>query len=358
MDEWLSPILKIVFGLASLIAGGELLVRGATRLAAAMKISPLVIGLTVVAFGTSSPELAVSVQSAFAGNADIALGNVVGSNIFNVLFILGLSALIVPLVVSSRLIRWDVPLMIVASVLLLLLGLDGRIGRLDGLLLFSGLLAYTFWCVRQSRRESSEVKAEFAQEMPVSKASRTALLVQIGFIIGGLILLGLGSRWLVGGSVFIATRLGVSELIIGLTIIAAGTSLPEVVTSIMAAWRGERDIAVGNVVGSNLFNILCVLGLTGAIAPSGVAISPDGFAIRHSRDDCCGRSLPADILHRQRDRSLGRRPVLCVLHCLHDVSGSGRHPGHDHAHLWHDHDCLRDSADGDHVVHRRFSCRP
>lgn len=274
MDVWLSPVLRIIFGLVSLIAGGELLVRGASRLAAAMKISPLVIGLTVVAFGTSSPELAVSVQSALAGNADIALGNVVGSNIFNVLFILGLSALIVPLVVSSRLIRLDVPLMILASVLLLLLGVDGRIGRLDGMMMFSGLLAYIFWCVRQSRRESSEVKAEFAQEMPPSKASRTALLVQIGFILGGLVLLGLGSRWLVGGSVFVATRLRVSELIIGLTIIAAGTSLPEVVTSIMAAWRGERDIAVGNVVGSNLFNILCVLGLTGAISPSGVAISP------------------------------------------------------------------------------------
>ena len=274
MGEWLWPILKIIFGLVLLIAGGEMLVRGASRLAAAMKISPLVIGLTVVAFGTSTPELAVSVQSALAGNADIALGNVVGSNIFNVLFILGLSALIVPLVVSSRLIRWDVPLMIVASVLLLLLGLDGRIGRLDGLLLFSGLLAYTVWCVRQSRRENSEVKAEFAQEMPVPASGTKALLVQIGFILGGLILLGLGSRWLVGGSVFVATRLGVSELIIGLTIIAAGTSLPEVVTSIMAAWRGERDIAVGNVVGSNLFNILCVLGLTSAIAPSGVAISP------------------------------------------------------------------------------------
>ena len=157
---------------------------------------------------------------------------------------------------------------------MLLLGLDGRVGRLDGLLLFVGLLVYTFWCVRQSRRETSEIKAEFAQEMPVPASGTTALLVQIGFILGGLILLGLGSRWLVGGSVFVATRLGVSELIIGLTIIAAGTSLPEVVTSIMAAWRGERDIAVGNVVGSNLFNILCVLGLTGAIAPSGVAISP------------------------------------------------------------------------------------
>ncbi len=274
MSNWLSAILGISFGLVSLIVGGELLVRGALRLAVAMKISPLVVGLTVVAFGTSSPELAVSVQSALAGNPDIALGNVVGSNIFNVLFILGISALIVPLVVSSRLIRWDVPLMIAASVLLLILGLDGRIGRLDGLLLFVMLLVYTFWCVRQSRRETSEIKAEFTQAMPAPASGTTALLVQIGFILGGLILLGLGARWLVGGAVFVATRLGVSELIIGLTIIAAGTSLPEVVTSVMAAWRGERDIAVGNVVGSNLFNILCVLGLTGAIAPNGVAISP------------------------------------------------------------------------------------
>ena len=272
MNQWLSATLGILGGLIALILGGELLVRGASRMAAAMRISPLVIGLTVVAFGTSSPELAVSIQSALAGNADIALGNAVGSNIFNVLFILGLSALIVPLVVSSRLIRWDVPLMIAASALLLILGLDGHIGRLEGLLLFSGLLAYTYWCVRQSRRESKEVKAEFAQEIPSAKTSGGAVFVQVGFIIAGLILLGLGSHWLIGGSVFVATRLGVSELVIGLTIIAAGTSLPEVVTSVMAAWRGERDIAVGNVVGSNIFNILCVLGLTSLIAPGGIAI--------------------------------------------------------------------------------------
>ena len=194
-------------------------------------------------------EPAVAIQSAFAGNADIALGNAVGSNIFNVLFILGISALIVHLVVSSRLVRWDVPLMIMASVLLLVLGLDGRISRTDGLLLFGGLLAYLYWCVRQSRSEAASVKAEFAQEIPTSKTSTLQMLVQIGFIIAGLILLGLGSHWLIGGSVFVATRLGVSDLMIGLTIITAGTSLPEVVTSIMAASRGERDIAVGNVVG-------------------------------------------------------------------------------------------------------------
>ena len=186
MNQSLSATLGILFGLAALVAGGELLVRGASRLAVAMKISPLVVGLTVVAFGTSSPELAVSLQSAIAGNPDIALGNAVGSNIANVLFILGLSALIVPMVVSSRLIRWDVPLMIVASVALLLLGLDGRLGKADGSLLFGGLLAYTFWCVRRSRRESKKVKAEFAKEFPPAKARSLDVAVQIGFIVMGL----------------------------------------------------------------------------------------------------------------------------------------------------------------------------
>ena len=228
--------------LGGVVIGGELLVRGASRLAAAIKISPLVIGLTVVAFGTSSPELAVSIQSAFAGNADIALGNVVGSNIFNVLFILGTSALIVPLVVSSRLIRWDVPLMIMASILLLLLGLDGKIGRLEGFLLFGGAIGLHLLVRATKSRESSEVKGEFAQQAPGTKANGKATLVQLGLIMAGLLLLGLGSHWLIGGSVFVATHLGVSELVIGLTIIAAGTSLPEVVTSIMAAWRGERTL--------------------------------------------------------------------------------------------------------------------
>ncbi len=274
MEEWQSATFGILFGLASLIVGGELLVRGASRLASALSVSPLVIGLTVVAFGTSSPELAVALQSAFDGSADIALGNAVGSNIFNVLLILGVSALIVPLVVSSRLIRWDVPLMVLASLLLYGLGFDGRIGRVDGAILFSGLIAYVGWSFVQSRRESRQVKAEFAAEVPVPARSVMAMMLQIGLIIGGLLLLGLGANWLIDGSVSVATELGVSELVIGLTVVAMGTSLPEVVTSVMAAWRGEREIAVGNVVGSNLFNILCVLGLVGLVAPDGVGVPP------------------------------------------------------------------------------------
>jgi cation:H+ antiporter len=274
MHETTWAVLQIVSGLVALGAGGELLVRGASRLAAAMRISPLVIGLTVVAFGTSSPELAVSVQASFAGNSDIALGNVVGSNIFNVLLILGISALVVPLVVSSRLIRWDVPLMIGVSLLVLALGWDGSINRLNGLLLFGGLVWYIYWCVSASRGESPEVKSEFAQETPAPPHGRTQILAQVGLIVAGLLALGLGSRWLVAGAVTLAEGMGVSQLIIGLTIVAAGTSLPELVTSVVAACRGERDIAVGNVVGSNIFNILGVLGLAGVVSPLGVTVSP------------------------------------------------------------------------------------
>ncbi len=202
------------------------------------------------------------------------MGNIVGSNILNVLLILGLSAFIVPLVVSSDLIRRDVPLMILASLLVLAFGLDGKIGRSDGFLFFGGLLAYTYWCVRQSRRESQAVLAEFAQATPQAVQGVQAKLRQIGLVVGGVVLLGLGSAWLVSGAVTVAEALGISQLIIGLTIVAAGTSLPEAVTSIVAACRGERDIAVGNVIGSNLFNILGVLGVTSLIAPRGVTVSP------------------------------------------------------------------------------------
>jgi cation:H+ antiporter len=263
---------EIGVGLALLVGGGELLVRGAAALASTARISPLVIGLTVVAFGTSAPELAVSVRAAVAGSADLAIGNVVGSNIFNVLFILGISALVVPLVVSSQLIRWDVPVMIAVSLLVLGVGWDGSIDRREGFFLFVGIVAYTWWCVRQSRRESREVQAEFAQEWPRTLRPR-AIVADLLLIAAGLCLLAFGSRLLIDGSVQIAQSLGVTELVIGLTIVAAGTSLPELVTSIVAAVRGERDIAVGNVVGSNIFNILCVLGVSSIIAPSGVTVS-------------------------------------------------------------------------------------
>lgn len=262
-------------GLGALVLGAELLVRGASRLSAAVGISPLVIGLTVVAFGTSTPELVVSVRAALSGQADIALGNVVGSNIFNVLFILGLSALITPLVVSQQLVRLDVPIMIGVSVLLLILGLDGRLARLDGILLFSGIVAYTLFAIRESRREGAEVIAEYATEYR-GTAARGArrILAQVACILIGLGLLVIGARWLVDGAVALAKALDVSELVIGLTIVAAGTSLPEVATSILAALRGERDIAVGNVVGSNIYNILAILGLSAILTPGGITVAP------------------------------------------------------------------------------------
>ena len=264
-----------VLGLVLLVVGAELLVRGAARLAARFGISPLVIGLTVVAFGTSAPEMAVSVQAGLAGQADIAVGNVVGSNIFNVLFILGVSALIVPLVVSGQLVRLDVPIMIGVSVLLLVMALDGRISRLDGLLLFAGIVAYTVFAIRQGRRESPAVQAEYAQEFGSGGSPWLERLpVQIAFIVAGLALLVLGAHWLVSGAVVIARLFGVSDLVIGLTIVAAGTSLPELATSVVAALRGERDIAVGNIVGSNIFNILAIAGIAAVVAPGGLAVAP------------------------------------------------------------------------------------
>lgn len=267
-------VLWFLLGLVALVGGAELLVRGASRLALLFGISPLVVGLTVVSFGTSAPELAVSVQSAWSGQVDIALGNVVGSNVFNVLVILGLSALVVPLVVHQQLIRQEVPIMIGASLLLWALAADGGIGRGEGLLFFGLLVGYTVLLIRQSRREGAEVTDEYADAFgDGSPGWRNHWLTQVALIVGGLALLVLGARWLVEAAVDFARHLGVSELIIGLTIVAAGTSLPEVATSVMAALRGERDIAVGNVVGSNIFNILCVLGISAIVAPAELTVA-------------------------------------------------------------------------------------
>lgn len=265
----------MIAGLVSLVLGAELLVRGAAKLATAIGISPLVVGLTIVAFGTSAPELVISIQSTMSGQPDVALGNVVGSNIFNVLFILGVSALIVPLVVSQQLIRFDVPLMIGLAGLLLLFSLDGRIGRSDGLLLTLGLIAYTTWAIVLSRREQAGIHAEYEAEFGSSESALTGrrILWNCVLLAGGLGLLVLGSRWFVDAATQLARLWGLSELVIGLTFVAAGTSLPEVATSIVAAIRGERDIAVGNVVGSNVFNILAVLGISSLVSPEGVAVS-------------------------------------------------------------------------------------
>ena len=265
-------LLIFLAGLALLIVGADLMVRGASRLSLSLGIAPLVVGLTVVSFGTSAPELAISVKSALDGQADLALGNVVGSNIFNVLFILGLSALVAPLVVDRQLIRQDVPILIGLSLLVGWMALDQDISRGDGLVLVLLLVAYTgllYW----SGRRAAPAEVEDALVVGVDSPWLSKLWVQLVLIVVGLALLVLGSRWLVAAAIEMATAFGVSPLVIGLTIVSAGTSLPEVATSVVAAARGEREIAVGNVIGSNIFNLAAVLGITALITPDGLAVA-------------------------------------------------------------------------------------
>ncbi len=270
-------LLTFAAGLILLVVGANILVRGASKLALSFGISPLVVGLTIVAFGTSAPEVAVSVGAVLDGRTDIAIGNVVGSNIFNVLFILGLSALIAPLVVNIQLIRQEVPIMLGASLLLLALGLDGTLSMSDGGLLFGLLVAYTVFLVVQSRRETRAAQDELGSAVQGAQpgAWDSHWAAQAGLIAAGLVALVFGSDLLVQASVNVAKAMGVSDLVIGLTIVAAGTSMPEVATSIAAAIKGERDIAVGNVVGSNTFNILGCLGISGLVSGDvGLVMAP------------------------------------------------------------------------------------
>lgn len=276
-------LLLFVLGLGLLLGGAELLVRGAAGLAGRVGIPPLVVGLTVVAFGTSSPELAVSLQSAAAGQADLSLGNVVGSNVFNVLFILGVSAVVAPLLVSRQLVRIDVPVMIGVTLACWALGADGRVGRWEGVAMVVALVGYTVAQIRIGTREGNPDAptpdgAGSPVDPPPGESPGPRIPLQLLLIVLGLGMLTLGSRWLVDGAVQAATAMGISELVVGLTVIAAGTSLPEVATSILASIRGQRDIAVGNVVGSNIFNLLGVLGLSAVVAPDGVLVPPSALA--------------------------------------------------------------------------------
>lgn len=256
--------ITLALGLLLLVSGADLLVRGAARLAENLGVPALVVGLTVVAFGTSAPELAVSVRAAHAGQVELAIANVVGSNIFNTLFILGVAALISPLVVSRQLIRQDVPVMIIVSAVAVAMVLDGKLERLEAALLVTALIAYTAFLFFQGR------KSELALAEPRAPARTQAdhpAWKNLVLVVAGLALLVIGASWLVASAVEIASALGVGEAVIGLTIVAAGTSLPEVMTSVVATLKGERDIAIGNVVGSNVFNILCVLGISGLVSP-------------------------------------------------------------------------------------------
>jgi len=257
-------ILYLVGGLIMLFIGAEGLIRGSSNLAIKIGITPLVVGLTVVAFGTSTPELVVSLKAALLGNSSISLGNIVGSNIANIALILGVASLIRPLDVHAKVIMREIPIMIGVSVLLLLLLIDGELGFIDGLVFVSGIVTYTIvniWMA--SKEKSSEVDKEFKEGLK----SKLGIPVSILLMIAGLGLLIFGANLFVQSAVAIANMFNVSDAIIGLTIVAIGTSLPELITSIVAAYKKEADIAIGNVVGSNIFNILGILGITALIIP-------------------------------------------------------------------------------------------
>ena len=262
--DWFYQIALGILGGVMLYYGAEFLVKGGVSIALKFKISPLVIGLTLVAFATSAPELAVSISASFKGSGDVAMGNVVGSNICNIALILGLSALIAPMAINKKLLKLDMPLMLISS--LLLTGaylLSKGVTRWQGAIFFLGIIAYTVWSIYSSRKEGVS-EDDGGDEVEIKEVN---LWLSIGLVIGGLLTLVYGARFFVGSASFIAKALGVPEAIIGLTVVAFGTSLPELATSIVAALKKEQDIAIGNVIGSNIFNILAILGVAPLISP-------------------------------------------------------------------------------------------
>lgn len=250
----------LILSLVALYIGAGWLVKGSSALAFKGKISPLVIGLTIVAFGTSAPELVVSLNASLGGQGDIAIGNIVGSNIFNIAVILGISATIYPLQAKKQLLRIDIPVMLIATILLTALFWDGKLGRLEGGFFLAGIVAYTLFSLFYSRKHGEEPEMEL-EDQPKHWA------VDVLSIVGGLAVLIFASQLLVDNAVSIAKELGLSEAVIGLTIVAAGTSMPELATSIVAAFKRKTDIAIGNIVGSNLFNILAIAGTSSLVHP-------------------------------------------------------------------------------------------
>ncbi len=314
MGVW--TVVSFVVGLVALVGGAEWLIRGASALAARFGVRPIVVGVTVVACGTSAPELAVSVGAAVRDEPELALGNVLGSNISNILLILGSSAAVAALTVHRRIVRRDVPLLIGMSALSLIVALDREIGRLDGLVLAALLVAYLAWTVVEARRprlepledelvrsalagdvdevdevldeleEAAEEIEELEEEaeelelgLELEEAAARPVLVDLSLVVAGLLGLVVGSNLLVSAANDTATALGVSDLVIGLTVVAVGTSLPELATSVLAAAKGERDLAVGNVIGSNMFNLLAVLGLTAAVSPSPLPVPDEALSL-------------------------------------------------------------------------------
>lgn len=301
-------LLLLLLGLVFLVIGAEFLVRGASQLAILFKISPLVIGLTVVAFGTSAPELAVTLKAISTDLPDVAVGNNVGSTIFNILFILGLCALISPLKVKKQLIWLDIPLMIFANLIFYTMSLKGYISRYNSIFLLACLIGYTIFNIRKSRKESNNNRLNENNNKDQSNQKKDIFTISknIGYVIIGLLFCVVGAGLMVDSSVVLARLLGVSELVISLTILAGGTSLPELATSFVATIRGEKDIAIGNIVGSNIFNILAIMGLAGLVAPEGLVISESAldFDLPVSLA-CCIACLPIFFTGHTISRSEG-----------------------------------------------------
>jgi len=273
----LIDVLLVVAGLVLLIVGGEALVRGASTIATKAGISPLVVGLVIVSAATSTPELAVTIDAVLQGEPGLAVGNVIGSNIANILLILGLSAAISPLVIKRQVVRFDIPVMVGLSILLLVVSLDGTIVLWEGIALLSVLVLHAVMTVILGRRDAV-TEAAAADTLPLN-ATAVKLPIAVLLLVFGTALLAVGARLLVTGAVNIATALGVSSLVVGLTVVAVATSLPELATSIVALLRGERDMAVGNVVGSNIFNIGMVLGLSAIIFGDGIPVPAEAIAL-------------------------------------------------------------------------------
>ncbi len=255
----------VLVGLAGLILGAELLVRGGSAIATRLGVSPLLVGLTIVSIGTSMPELAVGIDAAFNDAGPLAVGNIAGTNIVNILLILGLSAAMVPLALERQTLRLDLPTMCISGLLLLVLSLNGSLGRLDGILLLSLAIVYTAAAIRwELKQRATAIETAIAEELPATGGPLWSRILQL---LGGIAVIVLAADWLVRGSVSIATDLGVSEAFIGLTIVAIGTSAPELTTTIVSTIRGDRDLAIGNLIGSSVYNIVFILGVTAVIKP-------------------------------------------------------------------------------------------
>lgn len=261
-------VLLLIAGLVVLVIGGEVLVRGAVGLSAAMKISPLVIGMTVVSFGTSAPELLVSLQSALDGNPGIAIGNVVGSNIANLALVLGITVIIFPIVAEKQTKRIDYPMMMLASILFATFALNNMIDRWEGIVFVTILVGFTVFLIRSSRKSEQSKLAEVLEEDEIDAGEvKDSLSKSVVFLLIGLVCLYFGSEWFVGGASDLAKKFGLTDSVIGVTVVAFGTSAPELVASIMAAIKKQSDISVGNLIGSNIFNVFAVLGVTSVVKP-------------------------------------------------------------------------------------------